>query len=223
MAGDWPWADEARLAGLLHDLGKYGDSFQARLRGDETGVDHWSIGALEAFQSFKALGAALAIEGHHVGLQPASKVAERLGQTLQGRSPFGPNLRLSDFDRMRLCSVPPPTPCSSRPALRRPCRSSKASGPPRSAACSMCGCCSRAWSMPTSSTPRLTSTAPRRASSLVHMARRCGPTQLWSPSRRTGPRWFDRQPAPTTMCRRFVPSCGMRPPLRPKHPPASSR
>lgn len=102
MACDWPWADEARLAGLLHDLGKYGDSFQARLRGDETGVDHWSIGALEAFQSFKALGAALAIEGHHVGLQPASTVAERLGQTLQGRSPFGPNLRLSDFDRMRL-------------------------------------------------------------------------------------------------------------------------
>ena len=30
MAGAWPWAEEARLAGLLHDLGKYGDLFQRR-------------------------------------------------------------------------------------------------------------------------------------------------------------------------------------------------
>src|SRR5580658_4124886 len=37
--------DDAYLAGLLHDLGKYGDLFQERLRGRESGLDHWSIGA----------------------------------------------------------------------------------------------------------------------------------------------------------------------------------
>lgn len=35
FARDQPWAEEARLAGLLHDLGKYGDRFQARLRGED--------------------------------------------------------------------------------------------------------------------------------------------------------------------------------------------
>lgn len=102
FAQGWAWVDEARLAGLLHDLGKYGDAFQARLRGEASGLDHWSVGALEAFQSHQALGAALAIEGHHVGLQPASAVAERLRQVLQGQSAFGPALRLSDPDRVRL-------------------------------------------------------------------------------------------------------------------------
>jgi CRISPR-associated endonuclease/helicase Cas3 len=102
FAQGWPWVEEARLAGLLHDLGKYGDSFQARLRGEASGLDHWGVGALEAFQSHQALGAALAIEGHHVGLQPALSVAERLRQVLRGQSAFGPALRLSDPDRVRL-------------------------------------------------------------------------------------------------------------------------
>jgi CRISPR-associated endonuclease/helicase Cas3 len=104
MAGDWPWAEEARLAGLLHDLGKYGDPFQRRLRGAESGLDHWSVGALEALLTHKAFGAALAIEGHHVGLQPAStaEITTRFGQTKQGHSPFGAQLRLSDADRTRL-------------------------------------------------------------------------------------------------------------------------
>lgn len=77
LAAGWEWADEARLAGLLHDLGKYGDLFQQRLRGETSGLDHWSTGALEAWQSHKSLGAALAIEGHHLGLQPASALAEQ--------------------------------------------------------------------------------------------------------------------------------------------------
>lgn len=103
-ARGWAWAEEARLAGQLHDLGKYGDLFQARLRGQESGLDHWSIGALEACQTHKAIGAALAIEGHHVGLQSAGPddFARRLRLTLQGQSAFGASLRLSDADRSRL-------------------------------------------------------------------------------------------------------------------------
>ncbi|MER3422836.1 MAG: hypothetical protein C4293_05995 [Nitrospiraceae bacterium] len=51
---------EAELAGMLHDIGKYGDLFQARLRGTEQGLDHWSQGAWIALQKRKAIAAALA-------------------------------------------------------------------------------------------------------------------------------------------------------------------
>lgn len=60
--------DEANLAGVLHDLGKYGDLFQARLHGQESGLDHWSAGAWLALK-YHSAAAALAIQGHHIGLQ----------------------------------------------------------------------------------------------------------------------------------------------------------
>jgi CRISPR-associated helicase Cas3/CRISPR-associated endonuclease Cas3-HD len=63
------FGEEARLAGLLHDLGKYGDRFQRRLEGEEQGLDHWSAGAWLACIEHRAVAAALAIQGHHVGLQ----------------------------------------------------------------------------------------------------------------------------------------------------------
>ncbi|MDP3280278.1 MAG: CRISPR-associated endonuclease Cas3'' [Nitrosomonas sp.] len=77
------WQDEVRLAGLLHDLGKYADRFQARLKGQDSGLDHWSQGAWVALTEHRAIAAALAIQGHHVGLQRANKDA--LGRmNLQG-------------------------------------------------------------------------------------------------------------------------------------------
>ncbi len=63
------WSGEAQLAGLLHDLGKYGDRFQKRLQGKEHGLDHWSAGAWLALSEYGAIAAALAIQGHHIGLQ----------------------------------------------------------------------------------------------------------------------------------------------------------
>lgn len=53
-----PWADEARFSGLLHDLGKYGDIFQARLRGEAKGIDHWSAGAWAALRDSRSVAAA---------------------------------------------------------------------------------------------------------------------------------------------------------------------
>ena len=38
-------ADEARAAGLLHDIGKYSAAFQQRIRGSAVSVDHSTAGA----------------------------------------------------------------------------------------------------------------------------------------------------------------------------------
>lgn len=74
--------DEARIAGLWHDLGKYSDVFIERLRGEASGLDHWSMGAVVALYELreKALAAALAIQGHHIGLQEGS--AENIREEL---------------------------------------------------------------------------------------------------------------------------------------------
>jgi CRISPR-associated helicase Cas3/CRISPR-associated endonuclease Cas3-HD len=71
-------AEEARLAGLLHDLGKYSEKFTRRLQGQESGLDHWSAGARAALEHGRqnAIAAALAIQGHHIGLQSQSSLKE---------------------------------------------------------------------------------------------------------------------------------------------------
>jgi CRISPR-associated endonuclease/helicase Cas3 len=75
FAGRALWRNEAALAGQLHDLGKYADLFQARLRGEEGGLDHWSAGAWVALKDFQSVAAALAVQGHHIGLQQGNKNA----------------------------------------------------------------------------------------------------------------------------------------------------
>lgn len=98
FAGKAAWISEATMAGLLHDLGKYADLFQARLRGEASGLDHWSAGAWVALSEYQAVAAALAIQGHHIGLQRGNKDAlyAMNPANLNQRHPL--NLKLSDSD-----------------------------------------------------------------------------------------------------------------------------
>lgn len=73
-------------AGVLHDLGKYSQDFQARLTGQAMRVDHSTAGARVALERFGPVGwpIAYAIAGHHAGLangqdgERRSSLADRL-------------------------------------------------------------------------------------------------------------------------------------------------
>lgn len=67
--------EEAYIAGLLHDIGKYGILFQKLLRGSEKKIDHWSQGAYIALEKYgkEGVASAIAIHGHHLGLKQLSE------------------------------------------------------------------------------------------------------------------------------------------------------
>lgn len=66
---------EAETAALLHDLGKYAERFQARLRNpDIRGINHWAAGTAHA-AALKVWSVAFAVDGHHTGI-PALNEAE---------------------------------------------------------------------------------------------------------------------------------------------------
>lgn len=80
----------ARVAGQLHDLGKYTEEFQRKLQGHSLKVDHSTRGARVATERFGVVGQLLAygIAGHHAGLANGrghgarSSLAERLNREL---------------------------------------------------------------------------------------------------------------------------------------------
>src|SRR5262249_57861152 len=50
----------ARVAGLLHDVGKYSDSFQRKLMGETLRVDHSTAGAPVSAEGYAPLGRVVA-------------------------------------------------------------------------------------------------------------------------------------------------------------------
>ncbi|NLH01218.1 MAG: CRISPR-associated endonuclease Cas3'', partial [Clostridiales bacterium] len=45
-------AESGYICGMLHDIGKYSDKFQRRIRGSPERVDHSTAGAIEARQLY---------------------------------------------------------------------------------------------------------------------------------------------------------------------------
>lgn len=71
--------------GLAHDIGKYSEAFQRRIRGDDIRVDHSTAGAQEAGRRIGP-HAAYCIAGHHAGLPDGGGSADPSGApTLHGR------------------------------------------------------------------------------------------------------------------------------------------
>ncbi len=99
-------AEETYLAGILHDLGKYGNLFVRRLRGLEKGIDHWSAGASYVYHNYPwAFGAVMSVQGHHVGLGTLSK--ENIPRNLIKYKEVMPaSLRLSENSIGVFCRSP---------------------------------------------------------------------------------------------------------------------
>jgi len=85
--------EDGYIAGLLHDLGKYGERFQKRLHGEGRHIDHWTPGAWASIKQYGETGRCLALvaQGHHVGLQQDHK---ECFQKICNRTP-SPNTTLS--------------------------------------------------------------------------------------------------------------------------------
>lgn len=77
--------EQAALAGLAHDIGKYSQGFQKRLRGAPIQVDHSTAGAVECWER-RQIFAAFAVAGHHGGLPDGGSQMDGADQpTLLGR------------------------------------------------------------------------------------------------------------------------------------------
>lgn len=88
FAAEFGAAANGKLCGLSHDIGKYSDEFQLRLRGGKK-VDHATAGAIECFK-IKAAFEAVCVIGHHSGLP---NVGHKDADTTESQTFFGRKLR----------------------------------------------------------------------------------------------------------------------------------
>lgn len=74
FAAEWGCGFEGEIAGLFHDVGKYTETFQMVLKGARK-VDHATPGAAAVLFQYRQEGiaAAIAIQGHHDGLQAGDR------------------------------------------------------------------------------------------------------------------------------------------------------
>lgn len=88
FAAEFGAAANGKLCGLAHDIGKYSDEFQLRLRGGKK-VDHATAGAIECFK-IKAAFEAVCVIGHHSGLP---NVGHKDADTTESQTFFDRKLR----------------------------------------------------------------------------------------------------------------------------------
>lgn len=82
--------DEMYLMGLLHDIGKYQETFVKRIHGEQVAVEHSICGAKAVYESYGELPTGLMLEyciaGHHSGLPDGGTKGDGAGmKTLHGR------------------------------------------------------------------------------------------------------------------------------------------
>lgn len=113
--------DIAGAAGLLHDLGKYSEPFQARLHGAKASVDHSSAGAVWAKENLDPVwGRVIAhvVAGHHAGLADGLFDAE--GRLDEKAALAAPAARAATADGLVLPqSVAPPNSMGGRTGFQR--------------------------------------------------------------------------------------------------------
>jgi CRISPR-associated endonuclease/helicase Cas3 len=83
--------EHARVAGLLHDVGKYTVEFQKRLKGEFPRLDHATWGARVACERYGPIGKLLAygVAGHHAGMANGRDTEKRrcLAERLKSELP----------------------------------------------------------------------------------------------------------------------------------------
>ena len=89
--------EQARIAGLAHDLGKCGERFQKVLRQEEQHIDHAASSAALLYLLWKKVGGAKgavleAVNGHHGGLTDFGSLEPSLRDSVVGR----PYLTIND-------------------------------------------------------------------------------------------------------------------------------
>lgn len=93
FAADFGASEQAELAALAHDLGKYSREFQKRLLQNGDKVDHSTAGAVECMKQ-NQIFAAMAVAGHHSGLldggsqgNPDGTFLGRIQKAMRGEIP----------------------------------------------------------------------------------------------------------------------------------------
>ncbi len=99
--GNLDVARYARMTGLGHDIGKYSERFQQRIRGNSAiKVDHSTAGAIEMFNR-GMVAAAFAVAGHHGGLPNGKDTTDgclmaRRKRTIEEYGDFKHDIRLEE-------------------------------------------------------------------------------------------------------------------------------
>jgi CRISPR-associated endonuclease/helicase Cas3 len=91
-------AEWGRMAGLLHDAGKFSEAFQDYIEGKPARVDHATFGAVIAAETWKKIGRLLAyvIAGHHAGLANGDEADTGDRTCLMGRLRMRPGIDVPD-------------------------------------------------------------------------------------------------------------------------------
>lgn len=94
FAAEFGGGNAGRLAGVLHDLGKYSAKFQRRIEGSGEPVDHSTAGAIEitnlgakGYDHIVTQLLAYAVAGHHAGLADFNELIDRLGKEIEVVAP----------------------------------------------------------------------------------------------------------------------------------------